>query len=142
MILDSVPEPQAHFVEEIDPITLLLIDDDREQCEVLAHRLNRQGFEVVMAHTGRNGLQAAREVKPDAIVLDVRLPDADGLDLCQTLTDDNTTGCIPVIIVSGCERPNIVRQARQSGCRYYVRKPYDPNALLLLIEDTLRGEFV
>ena len=66
-------------------------------------------------------------------MLDVKLPDADGLDLCEQLVDDQTTSEIPVIIVSGCDERDIIRPCA-AGCHYFVRKPYDPNALLALIE--------
>jgi CheY-like chemotaxis protein len=70
--------------------------------------------------------------------MDLRLPDADGLDLCQQLDESPSTCGIPVIVLSGMERPDIIRRAREVGCQYYVRKPYDPNALLLLIQHALR----
>lgn len=137
MILDSAPETQWEPIQSELPSRLLIIDDDLEQCEVLSYRLTKQGFDVVVANSGVAGFDAARRLNPDAIILDIRLPDADGLDICQSLADSDQTSHIPVIIVSGCERPNMVRLARQAGSRYYVRKPYDPNALLLLIQEAI-----
>ncbi len=75
----------------------------------------------------------AREQQPDCILLDLGLPDVDGFELCQQLVDSEATCDIPVIVVSGMDRPNIIRRCRAAGCHYYVRKPYDPNALLALI---------
>ena len=60
-----------------------------------------------------------------------------GFDVCQQLADDPQTCSIPVIILSGMERPDIIRRARSSGCQYFVRKPYDPNALLVLIQSAI-----
>ena len=62
---------------------------------------------------------------------------ATALPLCQHLADDPTTCQIPVIILSGMEGPDIVRNARAAGCLFFLRKPYDPNALLLLTRDAL-----
>ena len=64
--------------------------------------------------------------------MDVGLPDGDGLMFCQRLADAPETCEIPVIILSGMDRADMVRQARAAGCQYFLRKPYDPNALLLL----------
>jgi CheY-like chemotaxis protein len=69
--------------------------------------------------------------------LDLRLPDSDGLTVCQKLVDSPETCGIPVIIVSGMEHPEILRRCRAAGCHFYVRKPYDPNALLVLIRQAI-----
>ena len=85
------------------------------------------------------GRQLAHERSPQLIILDIRLPDGNGLELCRELGDDPRTFQTPVIILSGMESSNIVRRARTAGCRYFLRKPYDPNSLLLMVEDTLAG---
>ena len=69
--------------------------------------------------------------------MDVRLPDTDGLHVCDKLSDDPHTSDIPVIILASMDRPDIIRKSRAAGCEYYVRKPYDPNALLLLSESAM-----
>jgi DNA-binding response OmpR family regulator len=117
---------------------VLIVDDDHSQAEVLAFRLAKQGYETLTANTGRAGLQLALAESPNLVLLDLRLPDVDGLNLCQELTDDGRTCGIPVIILSGMERPDIIRRSRAAGCHYYVRKPYDPNALLLLVQSAIR----
>lgn len=117
--------------------SILIVDDDCDQTEVLALRLHNLGFETKTANTGAQGLSLARELQPHLVLLDLRLPDVDGLSVCQQLADGRQTCDIPVIIVSGMERSDVVRTTRSAGCRYYVRKPYDPNALLVLIENAL-----
>ena len=82
-------------------------------------------------------MHSARLDPPDLVLLDLRLPTSDGLSVCQQLTDAPETCGIPVIIVSGMERPDIVRRSRAVGCQYFVRKPYDPSALLVLVEHAL-----
>ena len=116
---------------------VLIVDDDRTQAEVLAFRLQKQGFDTVWAGTGRDGLAVARSKNPDLILLDLRLPDMDGLNVCRELSDESDTCSIPVIILTGMERPDIIRRSRAVGCQFFVRKPYDPNALLLLIENAI-----
>jgi twitching motility two-component system response regulator PilH len=117
--------------------SVLIVDDDEATADVLSMRLGRQGFETTTAESGTLALTLARTEKPSVILLDLRLPDMDGFELCQELVDDEATCDIPVIIVSGLERPDIIRRSRAAGCHYYVRKPYDPNALLILIQQAI-----
>lgn len=129
------PELQPERVEQ-GP-TILIVDDDDALAEVLALRLQKQGFETVTVSTGGEALQRVRTQRPALIVLDLRLPDADGFDICQQLADSPDTCAIPVIILSGLEQPDILRRCRAAGCQFFVRKPYDPNVLLMLIRQSL-----
>ena len=117
--------------------SVLIVDDDAVMVDVLSRRLDRQGFGTLVADSGKLALELARSKRPDCILLDLRLPDVDGFDLCQDLVDSHETNEIPVIIVSGLDQPDIVRRSRAAGCQYYVRKPYDPNALLTLIRQAI-----
>jgi two-component system response regulator RpaA len=117
--------------------TILIVDDDEAAADVLSLRLSQQGFETTTAENGTLGLALARTERPSVILLDLRLPDMDGFELCQSLVDDEETSEIPVIIVSGLERPDVIRRSRAAGCHYYIRKPYDPNALLTLIRQAI-----
>jgi CheY-like chemotaxis protein len=116
---------------------VLIVDDDEAMADVLSNRLNQQGIGTLVADHGSAGLELARSKRPDCILLDLRLPDVDGFELCEQLVDAQETCEIPVIIVSGLERPDIIRRCRAAGCHYYVRKPYDPNALLTLIHQAI-----
>ena len=130
MITELKPEPTEQSAQWD---SILVIEDDRSQCEALEFRLTRQGFDVHVTHTGRSGLEIARHSRPRLALVDLRLPDMDGFAVCEALGDDPATCDVPVILLSGMEGPDIVRRARQAGCRYFLRKPYDPNALLALI---------
>jgi DNA-binding response OmpR family regulator len=117
--------------------TVLIIDDDEMMADVLSRRLHGQGFDTLVADSGAAGLAIAQSYSPSLVILDLRLPDIDGFTVCQRLVDSSETCDIPVIILSGMERPNIVRRARAAGCHFFVHKPYDPNALLALIRQAL-----
>lgn len=125
---------------DVDSQVVLIIDDDVDQADVLAHRLQSQGFQTLTSTRGQSGLRLAQNERPDLIVLDLRLPDTDGFSVCRELADDHRTCDIPVMIVSGMEHPDVIRQVRSSGGRFYVRKPYDPNALLVLVQNALNGD--
>jgi DNA-binding response OmpR family regulator len=119
--------------------TILIVDDDEALTDFLSRRLRQQGFDTITASGGCSGMAIARSDRPALIVLDLRLPDADGLSVCQQLADSPETWSIPVIILSGLEQPDILRRCRSAGCQYFVRKPYDPSALLVLIRHALRA---
>jgi CheY-like chemotaxis protein len=139
MSTDILENPRLKPADTKKPYRILIVDDDEAMVDVLALRLSRQGFKTLSANSGERGLAIARSERPALVLLDLRLPDVDGLTICQQLVDDSETCDIPVIIVSGMERPDIIRQCRAAGCQYFVRKPYDPNVLLVLIQQSIDG---
>ncbi len=136
--LVAEPEPVTTATEHRRQV--LIVDDDHDQAETLAHCLRHQGFDATVTLAGLPGLEWASKNHPDVVLLDLRLPDTNGLDVCECLVDSPTTCDIPVIVISGMNDDGIVRRCRAAGCRYYVRKPYDPNVLLTLIESALQPE--
>jgi CheY-like chemotaxis protein len=131
------PHPELKSCKTSKPQTILIIDDDDALSDVLIRRLKQQGFEAISADTGQCGLARARSNNPALILLDLNLPDADGISICEQLVDDPQTCSIPVIILSGMERPDILRRCRAAGCHFYLKKPYDPSALLILIRQAI-----
>lgn len=144
MLCDSIHEASPKAEREPREVdvrrSVLIVDDDFDQRQILIHRFRKQGFEVLSAEDGRSALQAARGSNPGLILLDIEMPGMDGLSVCRELKDDPATWLIPVIILSASERENVVRLSRSAGCTYFVRKPYDPNALLLLAESAIASE--
>jgi CheY-like chemotaxis protein len=140
MIQDVCPQLDPAQAAPDPRKSILIVDDDREQVAALALRLQRLGFATLLAHEGRSGLRLAREHHPDVVLLDVRLPDLDGLAICGELADAPDTSHIPIIIVSGSDQPDVVRSARAAGCEYFIGKPYDPNVLLMLIQHVIRQD--
>jgi DNA-binding response OmpR family regulator len=125
-----VPVPKQH--------TVLIIDDDDTLSNVLSHRLKQQGFQAVAARCGKLGLSKAKAQPPSAIILDLGLPDVHGLSVCEQLTESPETCSVPIMVLSGTDEADIVRRCRAAGGHYFLRKPYDPNALLVLLEQAIR----
>jgi two-component system phosphate regulon response regulator PhoB len=138
MFAEATLRPQCSPLFPREVSTILIVDDEAEIADALAFHLQRQGFLTLVADTGAGGLALARTERPSLVLLDVHLPDADGFSVCEELDLDPMTCHIPVIILSGMERPDMIRRARSAGCTYFVRKPYDPNALLILVQQALR----
>ncbi len=132
--------PQADFAPVVvrQRPSVLIIDDDVTLSEVLSHRLKRQGFRAVAATSGKAGLNVARREPPAAIILDLCLPDGHGLAICEQLVDAPETCGVPILILSGQDEPELIRRCRAAGCHYFLRKPYDPNALLVLLDQAIR----
>jgi CheY-like chemotaxis protein len=137
MFAEILEQPAPALVATRQRPKILIVDDDDVLADVLSDRLKRQGFEAVTAETGDSGLTKAQSQRPALIVLDLQLPDIDGFSICEQLVDSPETCAIPVIILSGTERPDILRRCRAAGARYFLRKPYDPNVLLVLIRQAL-----
>jgi DNA-binding response OmpR family regulator len=135
--LAAAPKTRAARVAERRRHTVLIIDDDDTLSEVLSFRLKQQGFTTQAAYSGSSGLTKAKAEPPSAIILDLGLPDTDGLTICEQLTDTPETCSVPILILSGKEQPGLVRRCRAAGCHYFLRKPYDPNALLVLIRQAI-----
>lgn len=133
----TLDQPQSAPVVVARPHTVLIIDDDDTLSDVLGHRLKQQGFKTVAAYSGKAGLAKAKAETPSLVLLDLCLPDGDGLRICEQLADASETCSVPIIILSGKEQPGLVRRCRAAGCHYFLRKPYDPNALLVLIRQAI-----
>lgn len=120
-----------------DRSSVLIIEDDQLQVDLLEDGLTRNGYHVVSCTSASSGLRLAKSEFPDVIVLDLGLPDGDGMELCARLADQPETAQTPIIIISGTTEEDIVRRSRASGGKFFLHKPYDPNTLLLLINQAI-----
>ncbi|MFC0115427.1 response regulator [Kibdelosporangium aridum] len=109
--------------------TVLVVDDDFMVAKVHSGYVSRTpGFSVVgVAHTGADALQAARELKPDLVLLDIYLPDMDGLAVLQELR--SSQGDTDVIVISAANDVETVRRAMRGGVLHYLIKPFSYSAL-------------
>lgn len=135
---ETETEPQQQPEEKKCSKKILIAEDDVCQLEILEYRFAQQGFEVLRAENGEHAMRLAHQHVPDAILMDVDLPDMSGMELCRNLTDHEKTGDIPVVIVSGSTDSDIVRQARSAGSSFFLHKPFDPSALLLLVNQAIQ----
>lgn len=137
MVDQLLPEPLAETTTQDPPTRILVVDDDKDQLTALSYRLEKLGYQTMTAESGESAIESATTRVPDLVLLDLCLPDADGFDICEQLGDSAVTCGVPVIILSALDTDDVVRRARSAGCTYYLRKPYDPNVLLALIQNAL-----
>ena len=117
---------------------ILLIEDNELNRDMLRRRLERRGFSLRVAVDGASGLAAARAERPDLILMDIRLPDMDGLDMAKTLKAGADTRDIPLIALTAHAMEGARAAALQAGCDEYDTKPVDMPRLIGLIEEVLR----
>ena len=109
---------------------LLVIDDEPDTLDILRPFLSMFGFEVFTALTGKQGKQAIVMHNPDVVVLDLMLPDMDGLELCRQVRQNPATVRLPVIILSARTGKEEVRQGYEAGATLYLKKPVDMDQLV------------
>jgi len=118
---------------------ILYIEDNTDNMTLVRRVLEIEGYEVIPAETGREGLAKAYENKPDIIITDINLPDIDGYEITDTLKKDKMTAHIPIIAMTA----NVMKKDRenvfQAGCDGYISKPIDIDELPAQVENFLRG---
>jgi two-component system, OmpR family, phosphate regulon response regulator PhoB len=117
---------------------VLVIEDERDLQQVLGYNLKRAGHEVLAAVLGREGLQLARERRPDLVLLDLMLPDIEGTEICKILKRQSETKHIPIVMMTakGEEIDRVV--GFELGADDYVVKPFSMREFLLRVEAILR----
>ncbi|MCL5289879.1 MAG: response regulator transcription factor [Bacillota bacterium] len=114
---------------------ILVIEDDRNICELLGLYLNKEGYTVLYAHDGSSGLNLIRSDSPDIIVLDIMLPVINGLDVCRLLRQHYTT---PIIMLTAKDTSEDKVAGLDTGADDYVVKPFDPKELCARVRALLR----
>lgn len=122
--------------------TILVVEDEDDILELVSYNLAREGFAVERASTGEAGLQKARTVAPDVILLDIMLPGVDGLDVCRALKRDDATRGIPIIMMTARGEEADVVTGLELGADDYVTKPFSPRVLVARVRAVLRRRAV
>jgi two-component system phosphate regulon response regulator PhoB len=116
---------------------ILVVEDERALVEVLAYNLEREGFDVLVAHDGQDGLRQAQLKLPDVIVLDLMLPVMPGLEVCRDLRSGNRTRDIPIVMVTARAEETDELIGLTMGADDYVTKPYSVKVLIQRIKKQL-----
>ena len=116
---------------------ILIVEDNEENRDALSRRLQRRGFQVVMAFDGRLGVAAAKVELPDLILMDMNMPEVDGWEATKQVKADPVTAHIPVIALTAHAMAGDRDRAIQAGCVDYHTKPVELPKLLTQIEAIL-----
>ena len=109
---------------------ILVVDDETDYLNIAAGLLEAEGYAVLKAVTGADGLAAASAGLPDLVVLDIGLPDMSGLEVNRRLKQDPATSSIPVLLFTVRSELDLVKKALASGAVGYTVKPFDPDQFL------------
>ena len=118
--------------------TVLVVEDEPPQAEMLSYNLEKEGFRVMMAENGEDGLMMAQENIPDAIVLDWMLPGLSGIEVCRQLRSDSETREIPILMLTARGEEEDRVRGIETGADDYVVKPYSPREVVARLKGLLR----
>jgi len=121
------------------PQTILVIEDYSDTRELLSALLRNHGYAVVEAEDGIEGILKAGWLYPDLILMDLSLPEMDGVEAASRIHAQAKLSRIPIFVVSAYLTEEVERDVRAAGCVEVFTKPFDPHALLEKIRTTLDG---
>ena len=110
--------------------TALIIEDNADNMELITFILESNGYRTLKAETGQQGFDLALAARPDFIILDIQLPDMDGLTVLRMIRNSETNGTIPVIAMTSHAMAGDREQLLAAGCTGYIEKPIDPDKVI------------
>jgi DNA-binding response OmpR family regulator len=118
---------------------ILIVEDDRFLRELIARKLRNEGYEVIEAVDGEEGLKRIKEEKPDLVLLDLILPGIDGFEVLESAKKDSEIASIPVIILSNLgQREEIERGLKLGAIDYLIKAHFTPGEIIEKIKNILR----
>ena len=127
--------------ESLEGADILIVDDNKTNCEVLERRLTMQGLHCRTAYDGTTAIKEVEEKLPDLILLDVILPDINGLELLKKFRSENTSENLPIIMVSAFNDVDGIAKCIQLGAQDYLPKPLNGTILLAKVISSLERKF-
>jgi DNA-binding response OmpR family regulator len=120
------------------PQRILVVDNDREIVRLTRAYLEQSGYQVLVAYDGETALHALRRESPDLVILDLMLPDRNGLDVTQTVRRDTSLAAMPIIMLTARVDDQDKIVGLELGADDYVTKPFNPSELMARIRAVLR----
>jgi two-component system cell cycle response regulator len=120
------------------PPTILVADDEPINRSLIQRRLEREGYRVYVAENGREAVELTRETLPDLVILDVMMPEMDGMEACRLIKEDKLTHDIPVIFLSARDETEMKVSGLTLGANDYISKPFKAEELLARVSVSIR----
>ncbi|HBS28259.1 MAG TPA: DNA-binding response regulator [Phycisphaerales bacterium] len=124
--------------DEVTRARVLVVEDEADIANLIQFHLAREGYQTEVVGSGRSALNAVERQKPDLVVLDIMLPDLDGLEVCRKLKRDSQTHQIPILMVSARGEESDIVVGLELGAEDYVTKPFSPRVLIARVKAVLR----
>jgi len=116
---------------------VLVVDDNSANIRLVRFILEKKGFEVIEAGNGINGIELALGEKPDLLLLDIQLPDIDGLEVAKRIRASEAGGNLPIIALTSYAMTGDKEKTLAAGCNGYMTKPIDVKAFIAEVEKYL-----
>lgn len=116
---------------------ILIVEDDEKVAKALEVRIRNSGYETAVVNDGYSGVSAVAKCPPDLMLLDINLPAGDGFSVAERIRSIATQP-IPIIFITASRDPELRDRAKALGASGFVEKPYNPDQLITLLENTLR----
>ena len=117
---------------------ILVIDDLPENVFLIQDRLEHEGFEVITAYDGQNGIEKCINEKPDLVLLDVMMPEISGFEVCNHLISNPATSTIPIILVTAKSTAEDTKEGLEAGAFDYIKKPFNRIELIARVNSALK----
>lgn len=117
--------------------SILIVDDEPMTRNLLRLMLERAGFNILEAEDGLKALEAVAQDRPDLLILDVMMPNMDGITVCETLRAQAETAVLPIILLSARTSPEAVRTGLEAGANVYLGKPVGREDLIHTVREVL-----
>jgi two-component system alkaline phosphatase synthesis response regulator PhoP len=121
-----------------DQPKVLVAEDERDIRELIGFTLRFAGLDVTLTRNGVEAVEQAPQLKPDLIMLDVRMPKMTGYEACRALKNNPDTCDIPVVILSAKGQDGEIQEGIEAGADHYIVKPFAPEELTNRVKDILR----
>jgi two-component system alkaline phosphatase synthesis response regulator PhoP len=118
---------------------ILVVDDETYIVELVKFNLEKEGFRVIVAYDGLGALDMVREQRPDLIILDIMLPNMDGLEVCRNLKSDLNFHTIPIIMLTAKGEEVDTILGLEMGADDYIKKPFSPREMVARVKARLRA---
>lgn len=118
---------------------VLVVEDNPNNMKLITLVLNKHGYETIGAATGKDGVEKAATEKPDMILMDILLPDIDGLETTRRIRKIESMQKIPIIAITSYAMAGDRHKIMESGCNGYFEKPIDPLTIMGKIEEIVKG---
>lgn len=116
---------------------VLIADDEANIRNILDFTLHAEGFTVIGASNGNEAFKLALREQPDIVILDVMMPDTDGIEACRRIKSDERTSRLPVILLTARSSSDDRRRGREAGADAYITKPFSPTKVVAVLREIL-----
>ncbi|WP_234567959.1 response regulator transcription factor [Rhodohalobacter sp. 614A] len=118
--------------------TILVVDDEQDLLDLIEYNLRQEGFNVLKAENGKDGIQMAKENMPDLVLLDIMMPQMDGIEVCDRMREDSTLTHIPIIFLTARSDEKTEIEGLNKGADDFITKPISTSKLISRIKAVLR----